>query len=130
MERLTIRNSEGIVSLKCGNLQWSLPDLGKGSPIDRLAEYEDLEEQGLLLKLPRKPGSIVWICRNDVPYKCMVLKYEVFFNGTFVILRIQHDMTNIDVSLKNLGKTWFLTQAEAEEALKGMERENDETGSI
>lgn len=52
MERLTTRNSEGIVVLKqpfacerCGDLQWSLPDLGNGSPIDRLADYEDLEEQ-------------------------------------------------------------------------------------
>lgn len=51
MERLTVRNSEGIGVLKqpfecerCGDLQWSLPDLGNGSPIDRLAKYEDLEE--------------------------------------------------------------------------------------
>lgn len=49
MERLTIRNSEGIGVLKqpyqcerCGDLQWSLPDLGNGSPTDRLAEYEDI----------------------------------------------------------------------------------------
>lgn len=48
MERLTIRNSEGIGALKqpyrcerCGDLQWSLPDLGNDSPTDRLAEYED-----------------------------------------------------------------------------------------
>lgn len=49
MERLTVRNSEGIGVLKqpfqcerCGDLQWSLPDLGEGSPTDRLAEYEDI----------------------------------------------------------------------------------------
>ncbi len=49
MERLTIRNSEGLGVLKqpyqcerCGDLQWSLPDLGNGSPTDRLAEYEDI----------------------------------------------------------------------------------------
>lgn len=48
MERLTTRNSEGIGVLKqpfacecCGDLQWSLPDLGNGGPVDRLAEYED-----------------------------------------------------------------------------------------
>lgn len=51
MNRLTVRNSEGIGVLKypfecerCGDLQWSLPDLGNGSPIDRLAEYEEYEE--------------------------------------------------------------------------------------
>lgn len=49
MNRLTVMNSEGIGVLKqpfqcerCGDLQWSLPDLGEGSPTDRLAEYEDI----------------------------------------------------------------------------------------
>lgn len=49
MNRLTVRNNEGIGVLKqpfqcerCGDLQWSLPDLGEGSPTDRLAEYEDI----------------------------------------------------------------------------------------
>lgn len=49
MNRLTVRNSEGIGVLKqpfqcerCGDLQWSLPDLGEGSPTDRLAEYESI----------------------------------------------------------------------------------------
>lgn len=49
MNRLTVRNSEGLGVLKqpfqcerCGDLQWSLPDLGEGSPTDRLAEYEDI----------------------------------------------------------------------------------------
>lgn len=52
MERLTTRNSEGIAVLKqpyecerCRDLQWALPDLGNGSPTDRLAEYEDLEDK-------------------------------------------------------------------------------------
>lgn len=50
MERLTTRNSEGIGVLKqpfacecCGDLQWSMPDLGNGEPIERLAEYEDTD---------------------------------------------------------------------------------------
>lgn len=48
MNRLTTRNSEGLGMLKqpfacerCGDLQWSLPDLENGGPIDRLTEYED-----------------------------------------------------------------------------------------
>lgn len=49
MERLTVRNDEGIGVLKhpfecerCGDICYSLPDLGDGSPTDRLAEYEDI----------------------------------------------------------------------------------------
>lgn len=69
MDRLTVRNSEGIGVLKqpyqcerCGELRWSLPDLGNGSPIDRLAEYEDLEEKGMLLKLP---CETVWFITDN-----------------------------------------------------------------
>ena len=49
MERLTVRNDEGIGVLRhpfacerCGDICWSLPDLGDGSPTDRLARYEDI----------------------------------------------------------------------------------------
>ena len=57
MERLTIRNSEGVAVFKqsydcevCGESIYRLPDLGNGSPTERLAQYEEAEEQGLLLK--------------------------------------------------------------------------------
>ncbi len=118
MGRLTIKAPSGLIHLKDNK------EMTKNEAIKKLSDYEDLEEQGLLPRLPCNPGSTVWICKNDAhkTYKCMVLKYEVFVNGIFVILRIQHDMTNIDVSLKNLGKTWFLTQVEAEEALKRIKK--------
>lgn len=60
MERLTTRNDMGKAVLKqpykcerCGEEIWSFSDYGNGEPINKLAEYEDLEEQGRLLKLPR-----------------------------------------------------------------------------
>lgn len=58
MERLTVRNSMGVAVYKqpyecdnCSDRIWRLPDYGNGSPTDRLAEYEELEEQGLILKI-------------------------------------------------------------------------------
>ena len=52
MERLTIRrNSDGSVSQPT-DLHWA-------DVLDRLVMYEDLEESGLLWRLPAKPGDTV-----------------------------------------------------------------------
>lgn len=87
--------------------------------LNKLAELEDLEEQGLLLKLPCKVGDIVYEirkysycssgicrsekscseCRENAPYKVHKKKFKIY-------------------DLKELGKTVFLTQEKAEEALR------------
>lgn len=70
-----------------------------------LAKYEDLEEQGLLLRLPCKVGDKVWGIiryffrdRNQNPYEICECKFELSM-------------------LKEIGKTIFLTKKEAEAAL-------------
>ena len=52
MQRLTTRNSMGVAVLKqsykcerCGEAIWRLSDYGNGEPIEKLAEYEDLQER-------------------------------------------------------------------------------------
>lgn len=54
MERLTTRNIAGVAVYKhpfecerCGDTIWRLPDYGNGSPTEKLADYEDAEEQGI-----------------------------------------------------------------------------------
>lgn len=52
MERLTTINDMGVAVYKqryrcerCGEDFWRLPDLGNGSPTDRLAAYENMQER-------------------------------------------------------------------------------------
>lgn len=88
----------------------------------KLAEYEDLEEQGLLLKLPCKIGDMVYsITRNFISEYmiCSIEKYNegFFFNwrcekGIYINVR---GFTDYDI-----GKTVFLTKEQAEQALKQM----------
>lgn len=77
MERLTTRNSMGVAVYKtpyecetCNNSLYRLPDYGNGSPTDRLAEYEEAEEQGLILKPPCKVGDTVWCALEDTRPNC------------------------------------------------------------
>lgn len=97
--------------------------------IDKLAAYEDSEEQSLLLKLPCKVGDTVYAIgfNNNRPivYEAIVLSIlitviEIYFN-------VKVDEFEINSQLKNsmFGKTVFLTQEQAEEALKKM-RETEE----
>ncbi len=137
MERFTVRNSEGIGVLKqpfecerCGDLQWSLPDLGNGSPIDKLAEYEDLEEQGKLLKLPCAVGDMVYhICAfKDGETEIIGMKVgcvEPFgairnHKGVCEIWNVyaETDYTKEYFKFFDFGKTVFFTREAAEVALK------------
>ena len=51
MDRLTIRNSDGSVSQPT-QLRWA-------DALEKLADYEDIDEAGLLMRLPCKPGDTV-----------------------------------------------------------------------
>ena len=129
MERLTTRNIAGVAVYKnpfecdrCGDTIWRLPDYGNGSPTEKLAAYEDAEEQDLLLRLPVPIGTTVYnttwwddkyeiVTVNGKKYSRSVRKHKVT-KSTFGLLDI-----------KEWGKTVFLTQEEAEQKLKEMERD-------
>lgn len=77
-------------------------DVTIGEVLSRLAEYEDLEEQGKLLKLPCEIGHMVYMI------------YQFCGEGAWEIE--EHKIRLED--LNNIGKTVFLTREEAEAALK------------
>ena len=90
-----------------------------GQHIDKLAEYEDLEEQGLLLRLPCKVGDTVYfIYHNEVHHE----EVKRFFqcncgkNWGIVLWGMYPDLY-----FDQIGKTVFLTREEAEQKLKKME---------
>ena len=79
--------------------------------LEELKRYRDLEEQGLLLRLPCKVGDIVYrIINQRDNYDDTV--YQIVSSAIF-------ELSMID----EIGKTVFLTQAEAEQKLKKMERD-------
>ena len=104
MERLTKRstNGTGIYNTPSGDpVKW---ENNRHRVLQKLAEYEDLEEQGLLLKLPCKVGDTVHLIKPDGK----------------VVPRTA-DMQFLGVLGDDYGKEWFLTQEEAEAKLKESE---------
>lgn len=122
MSRLTIRDKNGYAYDKnCYSCKDTHCDVCDTTCfiVKKLTDYEDLEEQGLLLKLPCKVGDTVWcvVSASTKVVECTVLWIEYHRNGTMVF---SLDGGLGDVVLAHLGKVWFLTKEEAEQALERM----------
>lgn len=90
----------------------------------KLKEYEDLEEQGKLLRLPCEVGDSVYTIYKGEILSLKVLKIEILLLENkatlqidcFMLFGIVHFLT------KDFGETVFLTKEEAEVALRELRR--------
>lgn len=88
----------------------------------KLAEYEQLEEQGLLVRLPCKVGDTVY-----VPTRVLVSEFKITaifcdIHGTYFYWLFYcgiYERTS-GFSERDIGKTVFLTREEAEKKLEEM----------
>ena len=98
---------------------------------EKIKYFEDLEEQGLLLKLPCKVGDTVYEVQK-IRHRIQPLEIISVYIGRMGELYFYWELKDgIGIyqnvkgfGISQLGKTVFLTQAEAEEALKRVERED------
>lgn len=127
MERLTEkRDGQNVIPLRQnGKTKWSLCGAGMGNAptrflygeyADKLAEYEDLEEQGKLRIFPCAIGETVYCVYNKYQ-KCdskkeYCIRSEKVQSLDWIVEQEKH---------KRFGKTVFLTKSAAEQALKEME---------
>ena len=97
-----------------------------------LAEYEDLEEQGLLLKLPCKVGTVAYLIDHNFvrmerkPIKCIIDEFTVDrYNDCYAVLNGAENFYMMRrfraINIKQFGETIFLTKEEAEKALERLE---------
>jgi len=117
MERLTKTYSDGTHgasdSLPCGENSYDYKNL----LIERLGKYEDLDEQGRLIKLPCKVGDVVYVTESTlVEAMCVRIQLDGDRNGIWINAKeYPYDRW---ISFKAFGKTVFLTKSEAEAKLK------------
>jgi hypothetical protein len=132
MERLTYRTELGVSIDKnedcptcsaCWNCNIPPRKCGYISDaLKKLADYEDLEEQGRLVKLPCKVGDVVYVkmasyCKTHY-VEAEVRDFVHFISCGFcaVVTSKYFDKENIPFS--EFGKTIFLTKEEVEAKLK------------
>ena len=97
---------------------------------NKLKEYEDLEEEGRLIKLPCKVRTeVFYICQKNTIalekgkiYKAVVSGLYAFEKGVCVTIQIYDDYGCTELEeINNFGKTVLLTKEEAEKALERLE---------
>lgn len=142
MERLTEkRDGQNVIPLRQdGKTKWSLCSAGMGDAptqflygdhADRLAEYEGLEEQGKLLKLPCAVGDIIYEVsyeNREFVIKEHIVKEFVYRKYRFSRIEIYCENENGFLVCNSMGKLdecLFLTKSAAEQALKEMEGKSD-----
>lgn len=158
MERLTIRSKNSdMVWLKDaedGNAHLEPCEMTahhNRMALDKLATYEDAEEQGRLIKLPckeayTKSGDIVYLIYDDEMIECTHcgLSINPVDGKAYIVLATDEDIfpyrkpipeydldptdwcTNIiDAEVGEIGKTVFLTKSEAEAKLKELRGNNE-----
>lgn len=123
MERLTVKWTDKVYDaldpVDILDNEYSKTNYNK--LLTKLGEYEDLEEQGLLLRLPCKVGDTVYSIANDGKIYPVKATREVrIVNGVLHIICESCRYSDL-VSYDDIGKTVFLTQAEAEQKLKEMD---------
>lgn len=120
MERLTVRDEYGnadIIGVLSSDIQLNLnyKDFNRVTDaLNKLADYEDAEEQGLSLKVHCNVGSTVWVInKHDKQIKSGKVFRIVYENDIFMYYSTVYGFTGDDV-----GKTVFLTEEGAKQALK------------
>ena len=153
MERLTERYKDSIANIVlitecgdklckdiCDDIECDCSKCGLEKALEKLAEYEDLEEQGLLVRLPCKVGDTVWVVTSpinvfgydeydgDAEYEV----YESFLSSVSYYasgeqFRIYAKVTNSFIAAYfrecDFGESIFLTREDAEKKLEEMKKE-------
>ena len=97
--------------------------------LEELKEYRDLEEKGLLLKLPCKVGTVAYLIdHNSIrmerkPFKCIIDEFILDkYNHCYAVLNGAENFYMMRrfraINIKQFGETIFLTKEDAEKAIK------------
>lgn len=143
MERLTKREISGITynnspgficSCYCDNCSKGTGDCDRlKAMVNRLAKFEDLEEQGLLVRLPANNKEIYiissrWTVCSECgsrfdEYSCSGCEYECDSKKEYYVYPTYLSSINVNTYVDRFGKTVFLTREEAEKKLEEMKNE-------
>ena len=93
--------------------------------LEKLADYEDLEEQGLLVRLPCKAEDTVYVPTRNFVSELRITMVSVNMHGAYFSWMLNSGIyPNLDgFSKSKLGKTVFLSREEAEKKLEEMKNE-------
>ena len=141
MERLTERikrlQKDDLIVYTKGKYEGAIPAEMTTDDIravlKKLATYEDLEEQGLLVRLPVNKNKEIYIissrwaicseCGSRFDeYSCIGCEYECDSEKEYYVCPTYLSSINVSTYANRFGRTVFLTREEAEKKLEEMRK--------
>ncbi len=132
MERLTTTSNKGGVAFTFDlDITCDKSEIMKILKLaEKLKEYEDLEEQKKLLKLPCAVGDMVYYADNEYYFTVLPVKVDevaIMESNEILYKCLLFDgngdvETQFDFDKDDFGKIIFLTKEESEAALKEMSK--------
>lgn len=129
MERLTERYKDSIANIVlirecgdklckdiCDDIECDCSKCELEKALEKLADYEDLEEQGLLVRLPCKVGDLVFIIDGENICRRKVKSIKILSTA------IEISTSDIIFHKESFGETVFLTREEAVNKLEEMKK--------
>lgn len=117
MNRLTIKAPSGLIHLKDNT------EMTMNVAIKKLSDFEDLEEQNRLIKLPCAVGDTVYVKMQFGGYaEAEVRDFSFFLSCGFCIVVTSDKFDKQHIPFVEFGKTVFFTIEEAKAASKELER--------
>lgn len=134
MGRMTERNEKGDLLVN-GKIVYAGEFYEVASALE---EYEDLEEDGKLLKLPCKPGDTVYMIKDDCEFNGDCHQTRTCKSCEYRNVLIEEDIATLKFIVENIdkfGKTALLTEKEAMERidrnyLKESQKREDEEQAV
>ena len=132
MERLTQRENDNLIMVKQDNGEYipAYRDEDNFKAIKKLADYEDLEAQGLFVRLPANNKEIYiissrWTVCSECgsrfdEYSCSGCEYECDSKKEYYVYPTYLSSITVSTYVDRFGKTVFLTREEAEKKLEEM----------
>ena len=145
MERLTERYKDPIANTvlirKCGDklcknicddIEYDCSKCELEKALEKLCDYEDLEEHGLLVRLPANNKEIYiissrWTVCSECgsrfdEYSCSGCEYECDSKKEYYVCPTYLSSINAGTYANQFGETVFLTREEAEKKLEEMKK--------
>lgn len=127
--RLTVKNNNNGYSLNIPEAIKNISDIDLLFNVyDKLGQYEDLEEQGNLIKIPYPIGTVLSTRKNGEWKNDKVHHYIIDNEGLKVILLLDYGEDNVRLSVpipvERLNKEWVLTPTYNSQEKRKKEVEN------
>lgn len=126
MSRLTTTSDKGGLAFTFDlDVTCEISEMKKIAKLgEKLKHYEDLEEQGLLLKLPCKVGDTVYalsFSRDEGRwFECVVKTININSEENYAVAHCEELDLGVTLFFDRFGETVFLTKEEAEQTLERM----------